>query len=84
MKLFVLFGQRKESYEGEYAPEALLVWDEYMVDDNFEGYEKAVADEKNKSAGWMQTMRVVTLEVNQDTIREMLIGEPIVKARIVG
>jgi len=34
MILKVLFGQRIESYEGEYAPEALAIADEYTDDDN--------------------------------------------------
>lgn len=34
MDLFVLIGQRKERYKGEYAPEALAVIDEYGNDEN--------------------------------------------------
>jgi len=34
MKLHILFGQRKCSYDGEYAPEALDVADEYAMEDN--------------------------------------------------
>lgn len=33
-KVHVLFGQRKCRYDGEYAPEALEICDEYMADEN--------------------------------------------------
>jgi hypothetical protein len=34
MRIYVLFGQRKCRYEGEYAPEALAVIDEFGMDEN--------------------------------------------------
>lgn len=34
MRLFVLMGQRKERYRGEYAPEALACMDEVGQEDN--------------------------------------------------
>jgi hypothetical protein len=34
MLLKVIFGQRKERYEGEHAPEALDVMDEYSYEEN--------------------------------------------------
>ncbi len=34
MKIKILFGHRKENYEGEYAPEVLGAIDEYSHDNN--------------------------------------------------
>lgn len=34
MKLHIIFGQRKCSYDGEFAPEALDIADEFTVDQN--------------------------------------------------
>lgn len=34
MKLHILFGQRKNQYEGQHAPEALEIADEYTMSDN--------------------------------------------------
>ena len=34
MKLYIVFAQRKCRYEGEYAPEALHIADEYSHDEN--------------------------------------------------
>lgn len=34
MKLYILFGQRKCTYDGQYAPEALAIADEWTMDEN--------------------------------------------------
>lgn len=34
MKIYVLFGQREERYEGQYAPEAMEIMDEFGYDEN--------------------------------------------------
>ena len=34
MKLYIVFAQQKCSYEGQYAPEALAIVDEYCHDEN--------------------------------------------------
>jgi hypothetical protein len=34
MKIYVIFGQRKGTYVGQYAPEALDVVDEYAMEEN--------------------------------------------------
>ena len=44
MKVFILFGQRKESYTGEYAPEVFDVIDEYSDYENKE-YREVKRDE---------------------------------------
>lgn len=71
MNVRILFIQRKEGYEGEYAPEALLVDDEYTEDDNPKWFQKEM--EKNlKSIGEeLEGYCVVRFEVDQDRIREL-------------
>jgi hypothetical protein len=39
----MLWGKRPEAYPGEYAPELMLAWDEYCLDDNEAGYQEAKA-----------------------------------------
>jgi hypothetical protein len=70
MKLFVLYGQRKERYPGEYAPEALTVIDEAGESDN----PQYMQDEKSKAiaTGEFESVVVVTLELNGGKIMEML------------
>lgn len=81
MDLLILFGQRKESYAGEYAPEPLACWSEYERDENPEGY---AADIERKQAeakvsGFIST-RVVVVSVDQDAIRDYLVGHLHLKA----
>lgn len=51
MMLFVLFGYKDVHVRDDLAPEALLVWDEYCVDENPEGFEEAVQKAKNEYKG---------------------------------
>jgi hypothetical protein len=70
MEITVLFIQRKESYEGEYAPEALIVADEYTMDDNPEFFDeevKRILEEDSDISGHT----IVLFEVDQDLIRSL-------------
>ena len=82
MKIHVLFGQRKEGYEGQYGPEVLAACDEFTVDENPEGWEetedRALADNMNE----MMAMKVIDIEVDGDCIRKLLIGTPVIKGEI--
>ena len=83
MKLHILFGQRKESYEGEHAPEALLCWDEYSVEGNPEGFDKEVEETKKAcEPDSFMAMRVIEIEVSQDRIRKLLVDTPVVHGDI--
>lgn len=83
MKLYILFGQRKESYEGEHAPEALVCWEEYAVDGNIEGFDLAVSEAKAKYGPDMSSMRVIKIDVDQDRIRDLLVTTPTLPGKIV-
>lgn len=70
MKLFVLFGQRKESYPGEYAPEALACMDECGMDDNpayLEG-----EHQKYKDTNEFESLAVIPFEVDGAKVMEIL------------
>ena len=82
MKLYVLFGQRKESYDGEHAPELLLAWDEYSVEENGEGWERELEEMKKVHGASMTAMRVINIEVDQGRIRALLIKTPTVAGAI--
>ena len=72
MIIFALFGQRKEHYEGEYAPELLLAWDEYSVEENKDGWEKELKKARAGNQDEMVSMRVIAITVNGDYIRKAL------------
>lgn len=83
MLLHVLMGQRKESYPGEYAPEALAVLDECVQSDNpdYMAGEKAKYDASDE----FESVVVIDLEVSQAAILAILRPQPkAIVATIVG
>jgi hypothetical protein len=83
MDLFILFIQRKESYPGQYAPEALVVWDEHAMAENPEGFEEACAEELKAHGDEVMAHKVVRVRVDGDRIRKLLIGSPLLQGEIV-
>lgn len=83
MRLHVLFIQRKESYVGEYAPEARIVWDEFSVEENPEGFEEACAKDLKEVGNDIMAHRVIPVWVDQAEIRNLLLTTPTVKGKIV-
>ena len=82
MKLHVLFGHRKESYEGEYAPEPLLCWSEYEVEENTEGFEEALTDTLKQRGREFAATRVFIIHIDGDKIRRHLVEAPELTGRI--
>lgn len=82
MNLHVLFIQRAEGYPGEHAPEARIVWDEFSVDENPDGFDEAIANELDEVPDAV-AHRVVCIAVDQDAIRELLLGTPTIAGRLV-
>ena len=82
MKLHVLFGQREESYEGEYAPEALLCWDEFCVDDNPDGFDEECARYLQDHEGEFVASKVILIDIDGEKVRDLLIGVPVLKGAV--
>lgn len=83
MKIFVLMGQRNESYVGEYAPEALACMDEYGDSENpdFLREAKVRADE----SGEFESTTILPLEVDSNEVMGRLRPQGVpVNATIVG
>lgn len=70
MKILILMGQRKEDYEGQYAPEALACMSEYDNSDNPD-YLREQRDMHAKS-GEFDALQVVTLNVDGRSILDAL------------
>lgn len=84
MFLYVLFGQRKENYPGQYAPEALEVMDEYAYHENGEWLqEKLLEGEKTGEFAALKIMEINLGSGSQDRIREALVGTPVLKGTLV-
>jgi hypothetical protein len=82
MKLHILFGQRKQRYEGEYAPEVLTCWDEYAVEENPGGYEEDLAKQREKYGPEMTAMKVFVVKINGDEVVRRLNQDPVLKGEI--
>lgn len=83
MDVFLLIAQRKETYPGEYAPEALECMDEYGYSENPEWL-----DEKKAAAqatGEFERVEIMRLAVDSRAIMRILrpAAEPVV-ARVIG
>lgn len=70
MKIHVIFGQRHCRYEGEYAPEALEIIDEYGNDDNPGFLIDALA--KHRKSNEFSAVEVVNVEVDEEKIHKIL------------
>jgi hypothetical protein len=85
MDVRILFVQRKESYEGEHAPEALLVDDEFTEEINPDYFEKEKEKILNEAKDDITGYCVVRFEVDQDRIRELCFNrETIINAKEMG
>ncbi|NMY13739.1 MULTISPECIES: hypothetical protein [Pseudomonas] len=73
MKLFVLFGQRKCSYPGEYAMEALACMDENGQSDNPDYLEAEHA--KYEQSSEFDRLSIVELSVSEKDVRRVLYPE---------
>jgi len=82
MDLFVLIGQRKERYEGEYSPEALAVIDEYGDSEN----QDYMRDELHKQtqSGDFLALTVLHLNVSDDDVNNALFpAAKVISAKVV-
>jgi len=81
MILRCLFGQMRESYEEEHAPELLLAWDEYCVDTNPEGFEDECKRVMSALTDYV-AYKVIDIEVDGRQIRKLLLDTPKMKGDI--
>lgn len=84
MKLHILFGQRKQSYDGEHAPEALVCWTEYDRDENPDGFDKACEEAEAKYGPEFSAFRIIDVEVDGDKLDRLLNGRPKIKGEVLG
>ncbi len=76
MRLHILFGQRKESYSGEHAPEPLLCWSEWQVEENPDHFDNEVDEATNVNRAEFESIRLFIVVVDQDEIRRRLLEAP--------
>lgn len=77
MNLYIIFGQRKERYAGQYAPEALGIIDEDGYDENPDWLANEIA--KYRADSSFLAVKVVTIQLktgSQEAIRAFLTASP--------
>jgi len=83
MKIKVLFGLRKESYAGQYAPEALVVVDEFTDEENPDYFDEAARKSRSKYDEWM-SFAVVEIGIDQEEVRRRCLNlQPTIPGTIV-
>lgn len=70
-KLYVLFAQRRCSYPGEYAPEALEVMDEWGYDENG-AWLTTQMEKYKKEDSMLENLAIVALEIDYDKVSAIL------------
>lgn len=84
MKITVLFMLRKESYHGEFGPEVLGAIDEFVRDENPDAWPEEVEGLKRRYKDEAAGFAEVNIEVNQDQVRKLILGQaPVLKGEIV-
>lgn len=74
MIIKVLFGQRKEDYEGQYAPEALEVMDEFGFEENAEWLEKKL--EHHKRFNEFVSLKIIDIKISNGDLDRILNPDP--------
>lgn len=82
MELHILFILRKGEH-GQ-SPEARIVWDEYSIDENPEGFREAVDHELKSLSSDVAAHKVVRVRVNEAVIDQILRGIPDMDGEILG
>ena len=82
MKLHILFGQREEAYAGQYAPEALVCWDEFSTDENPGAFEHECEEYLQEHKDEFAATRVILVEVDGDEIARLLIKAPTIEGNV--
>lgn len=75
MILHIIFGQRVCRYEGEYAPEALDIADEFTMDENPEWLASKLAAHKANTD--FDSVEVVLVKIPDSAITDALYPKPI-------
>jgi hypothetical protein len=84
MIIKVLFAQRKESYEGEFGPEALAVVDEFVDAENPNFMVEETERQLKQMGPGCASHAMVEIEVDQEKISEILNKIPRLNGEVKG
>jgi hypothetical protein len=76
MILNILFGQRKCRYDGEFAPEALEIADEFTMEENHEWIRER--EKLHKFNGEFEAVGILVVRVDDEAINKCLFPDKVV------
>jgi len=74
--IYVIFAQRLEAYEGQYAPEALEVMDQYAYDENPEWLNDKLKHYRSQH-NQFENVQLIRLEYYRDDVDDILRPAPV-------
>jgi hypothetical protein len=83
MKLKILFGQRKESYIGQFAPETIgMITTEFLYDEFPEGFDDECKEFIKRNSNEFIALKVIDVEVNTEQLRNLILSTPTIKGEL--
>jgi hypothetical protein len=83
MEIRLIIGQYPQRYPGQYMPNVLDAWDEYTLEDNWEGYEEKLNQYKSwVEKGELEGVREMVIRVPTDTVLALFDPPPVVEADV--
>jgi len=80
MKIYCVWGQRKEMYEGQHGPELLASCDEYTERENPQYFQDELAKYKEDSE--FEFVKVLIIEVADESFDDVFYNAPSLKGEI--
>lgn len=82
MKVNLIIAQYNVSYPGELMPNVMDAWDEFALEENFEGYEESLKRYEARVGLNYEWVRVLVVDIPDDVV-ENLNKPPVVVAKVV-
>ena len=72
MKIYLIVGKYRDNYPGETMPTILDSWDEYVRDDNPEGYHESLAKYQDQvGRGYIAGVKELTIEIPDEAVTKL-------------
>lgn len=71
MDIRLIIAQYPQNYPGESMPNVVDAWDEYTLDDNYEGYEAALKHHQDQVGTTYEAVRVAVIQVPDQAILDL-------------
>ena len=71
----LIIAQYKQGYPGQYMPNVMEAWDEYVLEDNQSGYEEKLKEHRDRIGKDYEDVKELIVVVPQDTILDLFAPE---------